>query len=230
MTQLHIVKSQWLKKMTNSTSGQWLVEVLCIFWSLAKVMVPMLFIIRLIELMGWIDILAHTIEPMMIWVGLPGELGLVWASTMISNIYTGMAVFYQLGIAHELTVAQVSVLGIMMLIAHSLPIEVAIAKSAGVSVIFSLLLRIVAAFLLGLLVHLSYLYTTALQEPLALTWQPETTLDQSWYAWLILQLQTMLAAFLIISALTLLIRALRYIGIERMIHWLLTPILRLIHE
>jgi hypothetical protein len=45
--------------------------------------------------------------------------------------------------------AQASILGSMMLLAHSLPIEVAIAKKAGVSLWLTLFIRIGGSFILA---------------------------------------------------------------------------------
>ncbi len=220
---------EWTKRLQlgNVKQGfqRWLHETWVIFWSLVKIMVPILLIVRCVELMGWIEALGLMIQPIMVLVGLPGETGLVWMAAMVSNIYTGMAVFYQLGMADQLTVAQVSVLGLMILLAHGLPVEVAIARATGVSVWFSLLLRVGGALVLGAL--LSYVYSrySLLQESVPVLWQPEI-IDSSWRGWLITQGQTLLAALLIIAALTLLIRILRFLGIERLIHFLLAPVLR----
>ena len=197
----------WVKK--------WASEVWMIFWSLIRIMVPVLLIVRLIELMGWIENLALLIEPIMIWVGLPGETGLVWMSAMVSNIYTGMAVFYQLGIAERLTIAQVSVLGTMILVAHALPMEATIAKATGVSLWFTLLLRIGGALVLGMLLQLVYSHFSLLQTPVPLLWQPEVS-GSDWTNWFITQLNTLFAALIIIAGLTLLIQLLRLLHIERL--------------
>ena len=212
-------------KSIKASLKDWLAEVWMIFWSLVKIMVPVLLVVRLVDLMGWIEALGILIQPLMVLVGLPGEMGLVWMATMVGNIYTGMAVFYQLGLSETLTVAQVSVIGSMMLIAHSLPVEVAIARATGVSLWFTLLLRIGGGGIFGGILHLIYSNASALQTPAPLLWQPEIT-DSSWTGWLLAQGQTLLAALLIIAALTLLIRILRFLGIERLIHFLLEPLLR----
>lgn len=204
---------------------KWLAEVWLIFWSLVKIMVPVLLLVRGVELLGWIDLLGALIQPLMVLVGLPGEMGLVWTAAMVSNIYTGMAVFYQLGGSEHLTIAQVSVLGTMILLAHALPMEVAIARATGVSVCFTVLLRVGGALVLGAILHYSYSHFALLQTPVPLLWQPELA-DSGWASWFISQGQMLLAALLIIAGLTLFIRLLRIIGIEKLIHFLLAPVLR----
>jgi spore maturation protein SpmB len=196
-----------------------------IFWSLIKIMVPILLIVRLIELMGWIENLALIIEPVMVWVGLPGEMGFVWMSAMVSNIYTVMAVFYQLGGSEQLTIAQVSVLGTMILVAHALPMEATIAKATGVSLWFTLSLRIVGALVLGALLNVVYSHFALFQVPVTLLWKP-TVGGSDWISWFIVQLNMLLAALIIIAGLTLLLRFLRFLGVEKLIHFLLSPVLR----
>ena len=205
----------------------WLIEVWLIYWALIKIMVPVLLIVRVIELLGWIEVLGKFIEPLMGMMGLPGETGLVWMANMFGNIYAGMAVFYQLGLAGQLTIAQVSVLGALMLLAHSLPIEVMIARATGVSVWFTLLLRIGGALVLGMILHITYSYFYLLQEPAPMLWQPQIT-SSTWINWFATQGKTLVAALLIITGLTLLIRVLRFIGVEKIIHTLLSPVLRIL--
>lgn len=205
----------------------WLSEVWLIFWTLIKITVPILLIVRVIEVLGWVEVLGELIEPVMAVVGLPGETGLVWMASMVGNIYAGMAVFYQLGLAGELTVAQVSILGTLILLAHGLPVEVIIARATGVSIWFTLFLRVGGALLLGVLLHITYSSFDLLQTPSPILWQPDLA-NATWLDWLVTQLQTIVFAFFMIAGLTLLIRVLRFIGIEKIMHALLSPVLRVL--
>ena len=211
----------------KKSTQDWLTEVWMIFSSLMKIMIPALIIVRCIEMLGWIEALGEIIQPVMILVGLPGETGLVWMAAVMGNIYTGMAVFYQLGLAEQLTIAQVSVISSMMLIAHSLPIEVAIARAIGISLWFTLLLRIGGAFVFGYICYQAHSHLILLQVPAPQLWQPETA-NTTWTHWFLTQGQTIVMAFAIIAALTLFLRILRVLGVERLIHFLLAPVLRLL--
>ncbi|EAS46404.1 putative membrane protein [marine gamma proteobacterium HTCC2207] len=211
----------------KASTQDWLTEVWMIFSSLMKIMIPALIIVRCIELLGWIEALGEMIHPVMILVGLPGETGLVWMAAMMGNIYTGMAVFYQLGMAEQLTIGQVSVVSSMMLIAHSLPIEIAIARAVGISLWFTLCLRISGAFIFGFICFQTYSHLALLQEPAPQLWQPGIV-DPSWGYWFLTQGQTIVMALAIIAALTFFLRILRVLGVERLIHFLLAPVLRLL--
>lgn len=207
--------------------GRWILEVWLIFWSLLKIMLPVLIVVRLIEIMGWITLLGEAISPLMVWVGLPGEMGLVWVTAMVSNLYAAMAIFYQLGGIEQLTIAQVSVLSGMLLISHGLPVEAMIAKATGVKLWFTLLLRIGGSMIFGLILYHSYSGLDVLHAPMSSVWQPEAS-DSDWLSWLILQAKTLSAALIVIAGLTLTIHLLRYLGIEKVIHYVLSPLLRVL--
>jgi len=96
-----------------------------------------------------------------------------------------------------------------------------------VSLWFTLVLRIGGALLLGILLHHFYNQFSLLQQPVPLLWQPEVKAS-GWLPWLSAQGQTLAAALAIIASLTLLIRILRLLGVEKIIHWLLSPLLRAI--
>lgn len=202
-------------------------EVGEVYWTLLRIMVPALIVVKILDTIGATLWLAWLLAPLMSLVGLPESMGVVWATAMLTNIYTGMALFFSLQGGESLSVAQVTVLGTMMLLAHSLPIEGAVAKAAGVGWRATLLLRISGALVLGALLNISYQYTHSLQAVNHLVWQPAVA-DTSLSTWLITQIELLLAALVIITTLILSLRILRTLGIERVLHFLLSPVLRLL--
>ncbi len=92
---------------------------------LIRLMIPALIIVKALDMAGGIQFLAGILAPVMQIVGLPAEVGIVWAAAMLTSIYTGLAIFADMNV--QLSVAQVSVLGTMILVAHSLPVEGAVA-------------------------------------------------------------------------------------------------------
>jgi spore maturation protein SpmB len=189
---------------------------------LFKIMIPISIIIKLLDLVGGVTILGESIAPIMSVVGLPGEMGLVWASAMITNIYGGLIVFISLAEDLTLTTAEVTVLTSMILIAHSLFIEVTIAKKAGVRVWFTLFLRIGGAILFGFMLHQFFRFTQLLQSPAMMTWQPEPR-DISVTGWIVGQLQNYAMIFVIIFMLLLLMNLLKRYGILDKINTFLEP-------
>jgi hypothetical protein len=184
-------------------------------------------VVKILEEMGAIPLISRVLEPLMSLVGLPESMGLVWTTTLLTNIYGGMLIFFQLAPQENLSIAQVTVLGGLMLVAHGLPVEVRIVQQAGVRFITALLIRLLGALLFGMLLHHLYSAGNWLQQPAELLWAPPAV-DSSLKAWTLSQLQSLAMIVLVVSALLSLLRFLRWIHVERLMIWLLKPVLRLL--
>ena len=84
---------------------------------LYKIMIPVLIGVKILQELDLIQYLAWPLKPFMALVGLPPEMGLVWATAMVNNIYSGIIVMLQLWADNPLTAAQATVLGTMILVA-----------------------------------------------------------------------------------------------------------------
>jgi hypothetical protein len=196
-------------------------------FTLLKIMIPISIIVKILAYYGLIEVIGDYLSPIMNIVGLPGEFGLVWATAMITNIYGSLVVFFNLSLTNIYSVAQVTVLACMILVAHTLPIETRIAQKAGVRLWFTLFFRIFCAFILGLIMSLIFSTFGLFQNDNKIIWQPNTvnpTLTQ----WIIGELRNYLMIFLIIFALLLLMRLLKNIGIIEKLNNFLKPGLRLL--
>jgi len=160
-------------------------------------------------------------------VGLPASMGLVWATTMLTNIYGGMIIFIS-NTNEPLSVAQVTVLGSMMLLAHGLPIEVRIAQKAGIRVLFTLFLRIAGALLLGFLLFKFYSIGGFLIENNHALWKPQIITDTSLLAWGLNQLKVLAQVFAVIAVLVIFLRLLKLSGIEKLLMLILKPLLNIL--
>lgn len=90
-------------------------EIYFVSWTLFKLMIAVLIVVKIVQELGAIVWISGLLQPFMGWVGLPESMGLVWATTLLVNIYGGMLIFFQLAPQESLTVAQVTVLGVLML-------------------------------------------------------------------------------------------------------------------
>lgn len=194
---------------------------------LFKIIVPISIATRFLQQWGVVDQLGILLGPVMELVGLPGQMGLVWATAMVTNIYGGMVVFASLAPGLELTVAQVTVLGTMVLVAHALPVELRIAQKAGTRFRATVVIRVFGALLLGWILHLSYQLTGTLQETNRALWSPPAV-DPAWSAWVVAELRTMLMIFLIILTLMAVLKVMKAVGITRLMTRLLEPLLKLL--
>ncbi|MES9900037.1 MAG: hypothetical protein ABW148_13595 [Sedimenticola sp.] len=202
-------------------------EIYQVSSTLFRIMVPVLLLVKLLEEMGAIYYLSLLLEPLMALVGLPESMGLVWATTLFTNIYGGMIMFFSVAQQETLSVAQVTVLSSMLLLAHTLPVEGGIAQKAGVRLGFTLLLRLTGAFVLGFILHHLYSWGDWLQQPNQLFWTPEMP-EPGMINWAWRQLESLAMVQLIIIILMTLLKLLRSAGVERLLIWLLQPLLRLL--
>ena len=195
--------------------------------ALYKIMVPIIIGVKILQELDLISWLALPLAPVMHLVGLPGEMGLVWATAMINNVYSGMIVFVSLAGHHDLSVAQVTVLCTMILLAHSLPIELQVVGKSGPRMGFQALLRIGGALVLGCLLSKIYALGGWLQEPSVLMWHPSPE-SGSLVAWALGQVRNLAMVFVIITFLNALMRVLSALGVTDLCVRLLSPLLRLL--
>ncbi|MEH6588727.1 MAG: nucleoside recognition domain-containing protein [Halioglobus sp.] len=201
-------------------------EVALVTWTLYKLMIPALIVVKLLQEMGALEYLSHFLAPLMSLLGLPESMGIVWATTIMTNFYAGMAVFFELARSESLTVAQVTVLSTVLLVSHGLPVEARIAQRAGVRLAVTLVTRLGGAFLFGFILHHIYSAGGFLEQHSELAWEP-VAIDSSLRAWLLTQLKSLLVIPLIVAALLGLLKILGLLGVDKLLNFLLAPFLRL---
>lgn len=116
-------------------------------WVLLKVMVPTMILVHILRITGLLDLMAGLTAPLMSLLGLPGEGSLVLITGGLINIYAAIAVAVNV----PLTAKGMTVLAIMVLIAHNLIVETAVQSQSGTPAWITLPVRITAAIFGGLL-------------------------------------------------------------------------------
>ncbi len=116
-------------------------------WFLIKVMVPTILLVNLAKTTGLLALLAHGAAPFMRVFSLPGEASLVILTGALVNIYAAIAVAVNI----SLTAKSMTVMAIMILIAHNLIVETAVQSKAGTPAAVMLISRISASCLAGLI-------------------------------------------------------------------------------
>ncbi len=187
-------------------------ETTKIFWILFKVILPVVIVIRALELIGAIPFLAKFLEPLTSFIGIDGSLGLVWMAAILVNIYAGLAAFASLQAIFDYSVAETTILGLIILIAHSLPIEVAIAKKSRISWIFNLSFRFINAIVAGKILNLIFTKYELFNEPNQSVLQVPNELVSN-FEWATLQIQNFFIIFLIIFFIISTINILKALGV-----------------
>ncbi|WP_417794505.1 hypothetical protein [Terasakiella pusilla] len=209
----------WIKKPVLDT--------VTLYWELLKVMVPIMIVVRLGVEFGLIEHVSLIFTPFMDMVGLPPEAGIIWTTAMLVNIYAGMVTLVALLPEAPMNVAQITVLGSMILIAHSLPIEQRIVQKAGPGLIATTLLRIVGALVYGAILHQIYTAFNMLQENATIDWLPSTDADAGWLQWTQDSVISLFSIFWIILILILALKVLELLKVTDLISKALSPILGL---
>ncbi|WP_293720206.1 nucleoside recognition domain-containing protein [Stappia sp.] len=198
------------------------------FFVLLKIMLPVMLLVRLGDLYGLTSALGRGLAPVMGLVDLPAEAGLIWAITILTSLYGGVGAFVSLQSEMQLTVAQVSVLSTLMLFAHSLPVEQAIVRRAGASLLATTALRLGIGFAYAAFIAWICQATGVLSQVVEPEWLPTGLSTPDWGTWLIATAQSLASMLLIIVALFILLDLLKAV---RVIDWLtraLNPGLRLL--
>ncbi len=193
-----------------------------------KVLIPVTILIKVLTLLGLVEYLAYPLTPLMKLVGLPAEYGLVWASAILVNLYSGMAVM--LGIIPQVgipTIAQASTISLMMLIAHSLIVECKIAQECGVSFWSQFIIRFIAAMFAGILMYLFY-QTTGIHSAPANILLEIPNHNNSLSQWLTSESKNLFRVFMIIWVVMLLHSIMTKLHITDILENTLSPFLRLL--
>ena len=213
----------FIKKIYFRFLRELVLKTFNISYELFKVMIPMTILTKILEYFNAVQLLGRLLEPVMGLMGLKGELGLVWAASMLTNIYGGLSVFAGIYQNLDITKADITVLCLIILIAHSLPVELGIAKKAGAKLFPMLCLRVLSALAMGIVLSLSFNFFNLFQEKGVPLWKPDRVSDSSLGAWIYSQGVSLFYIFLIIMALVILMDVLERIGIMGWLTRKITP-------
>jgi hypothetical protein len=192
-------------------------------------MIPVIIVVKILNEFDVIRYIAIPLSPAMSIVGLPAEMGLVWATAMLNNIYGGIIVMLSLSATASLTAAQTTVLGVMVLVAHTLPVELRIAQKSGARILFQGISRIGSALLLGMLLNLTFSSLGMFQGPASIMLAGQGAVQSKGIVdWMLSEAGRLLWILAIIAGLVAMMRILRAMGAIRLIDMILRPILRLL--
>jgi len=212
MSILPIIKS-WFKQSASTSI------------KIFKIMIPVSILVKILQETGLIVYIGNGLAPLMGVMGLPGEMGLVWASAMIGNIYAGIITYFSVGV--NLTVAQITVLSTIILIAHTLPVELAITQKAGMKAVSAFLFRFIFGFLAGvILFHIYNLFDLYQQIPSGIEKIAAASEKATWGGWALGELKNYAIVFCYITGLIIIIDILKRIGVIEKINRWFYPVLR----
>ena len=117
---------------------------------LLKVIIPVFALVKVLEhtpVIGWI---SQFCDPLMRFVGLPGEAALAVVTGMFLNFYAAIGIV----IALDLTAWQITIIAVILSCCHELVIETAIIKKTGIRAWPILGIRLATALVAGVTLNL----------------------------------------------------------------------------
>lgn len=202
------------------------------FMTVAKVMLPVMMVVQLAQEFGLVDLIGRAITPAMALMHLPPEAGIIWATTVLTGMYGGIASLSTLSPSLDITAAQLSALCAMMLFSHAIPVEQSIVRRAGGGFAATAVLRLVTAAAYGAAVSWTCHLTGTLSEPLSFAWLRGSGFvsqggDGGYMGWLQSTAFSLGLTFVVIVALLFVLDMLDRLGITRRFTAAMMPLLKI---
>ena len=211
---------QFFKKVTN--------DIFIVSFELFKIMIPTLILVKVAEIYGLVAVLTNLFAPLMTVMGLPAEMALAITTTMLTNPYAGIIVLASTPGIEQLTVAQTTILASFILFTHSVIIEAAISRQAGLSAGATIIIRILSGILFCTLLN-SVFSTFELFGQTAVLNLPEMSITPTLKQWIIDQIKGLVFIQFVIIILITFLEILRLLGIEKIIRICLSPFLKILN-
>ena len=189
-------------------------------WWLVKIMFLVTFIITVLKYLGVISWISMHLTPFFSQFGLPGEAALAYVSGFFVNCYSAIAVITTL----NMDVRSITILAVMVLCAHNIPMETAVQKKTGTSAIRMILVRTSSSLFLGWFLHKIMPGESLLTVAEAV----ETQTQEFWPmmgTWALDTLKIAIPMVLLVYSLTVVQRLLAEFGVIRYIAKLLRPVM-----
>lgn len=187
---------------------------------LLKIMIPISLSVCLLQYYGVIAWCAQWLNPLFCHIGLPGASSIAFLTGATVTTYAALAVMMTM----ELTLRQATIIAIMVLICHALPLECTVVKKVGSRPIRMGLLRIAGALLAAMYLNLVLPEMSEPFSALSLS-DSDTTIWQVLQGWLMSSLKLSAMIFAIIYALMFIQRLMERYGLMQKLVRPLSPIM-----
>jgi hypothetical protein len=115
-----------------------------------RIIIPVSFVVTLLDFYGVIEWISAYTAPLFQLIGLQGNAAIVYFSSLFLPLYAPIAIIATL----PLTLREITILALMCLITHNLPIECALQRRSGTPFWQTLVIRLTFSILGGILLNL----------------------------------------------------------------------------
>ena len=117
---------------------------------LLRIILPISLLVRFLDYFGILAFMADLLDPVFVYMGLPGSTAIVFMTSIFLPLYAPLAIITSMSI----TLRELTILALMCQISHNLPVESAIQAKTGPSFWAMTLLRISMSIIVGILLNL----------------------------------------------------------------------------
>ncbi len=117
---------------------------------LLKIILPISLLVRFLDYYGVLAFMADFMDPVFVFMGLPGSTAIVFITSIFLPLYAPLAIITSMPI----TLRELTILALMCQISHNLPVESAIQAKTGTSFRAMTVLRIVTSIFTGIVLNL----------------------------------------------------------------------------
>ena len=190
---------------------------------LFKVMLPISLAVRVLQYVGVIDWLAGYLSPIFSYIGLSGDSAIVFLTSIFLPLYPTIAVMTTL----TLTLREATILAVMCLVSHNLPVECSVAHKTGSPFGRIVAFRIGMSFASAIVLNWLMPKSDTPFSFMSMGSAEITSWSMLFTQWLSSSLVLIITIILIVSALMVLQRVLEEFGWMHRIAHILSPIMRL---
>ncbi len=188
---------------------------------LLKMMIPISLVVTLLQHFGIIGCAARYIDPLFRLMGLPGESAVAFITGAALSTYAGMAALLSL----TLTLRQATIVSLMILLCHALPMECTVTHRTGSSFAGMVVLRILMAFAAAFYLNI-VLPDMPQNFGFGAAAQTESALSDVAQNWAVSNLKISVMIFLIVYAIMVLQNVLQAYHLLNAISKFLRPLMR----
>jgi hypothetical protein len=117
---------------------------------LLKIILPISFIVRLLDYSGVLGVISTHVEPVFAILGLPGETAIVFLTSIFSPLYAPIALISSM----TLGVREATILSIMCLVSHNLIIESSVQAKTGSNFWMMITLRLLSSLFIAFILNI----------------------------------------------------------------------------
>lgn len=189
-------------------------------WWLIKITVPVSFAVMLMDYFGILIAIAEVTGPWFKYIGLPGVSAIVLITSMLTNVYSVVAVLTLL----DLPLRDGMILATMCLVSHGFIIETAVMRKTGSNAVWINLVRVMASITVAFI--LNQIMPGRFSDSDTIIDVQRGSFNLAVFNWLISVGSTVLKIFILVNLLLFFQQLLEEFGWIKLIEMPLSPLMK----